>query len=563
MSSMRSKFVLLILVLAFMLLVFLSRSELPATSDELLPKRPMPEAMQAPSDVVVLDEPAEPVASGGSGRGLRSEGVDPERVGIEIRVVDVNERSLGQAKVFAMTRESGPVLLGITTESEGLTVTEDQLDCGWLAARHAGHAQGLITLPEVLPKTLTIQLGEGATITGVVTHSDGSAISSGVAVVALPVNRIPKISSLAELARVLPDLFVAYTDEFGSFTINGLEAQRDYELVAGEAGWLSSERTVAKPGGSDVELEVMPVYGACVSLVDADGGPLEVSPTLRRHDGFVSRHLDPTADTPNQRGLNLALAGIDPAEVKQGPRQHVLLFTSRQDRASLLSMSVRLNPPGYQSLETAIPLPRCYGKLEVQEIALKKLGSGWTNLSVQVRGLPALPIGRSGAMEPGMTLELVDPQGQLAVLGLDLSEGQGASTHHIPAGEYRYRVKISGLRGQTSALLDGEALSLGGPEDSLVLDWPEGVGALELEFSDKEGVPASGQSILYYRPLGGARHFFVRSFYTAPYVIEAFPAGDWQMYGVTGLSSPPGKDAALTLVTVSSGELARASLQSN
>jgi hypothetical protein len=471
-----------------------------------------------------------PTPSAAGGALVRADrATPPSDTFLMLRVQDEAGVGLAGATLFERGSSGASAPLGETGREGELEVQLGSDLPERLVACKSGYVQVDWELPPDLPEGHIFVLERGMTLEGVVVRPDGLALDEGTSVVALPVARIPSLSGIDSLHEPRVDVTSAEVGPDGEFTLAGLEPGASYELAAGSTGWVTTERTIAQSGATGLRLEVYATYGVRMRLRSEDGALIETSRSLHYTDYFGTNFLDPQALVPMQRSVELSLAGLDPAELDAGPHESVFFLAGPRDLPRLLSMGVHVNVPGYERAEEAVQVPRCLGGIERHDILLRRSAQAWTTLTVAVEGGPWEERRRTGTSQPEMFLKFLDSTGQWGKLAFSL----GVSEHRIPAGEYELELglEVSGWRPESRRSFSAH---LAGPEDTLTVPYPDGLGGLELEVLDRDGWAAHGPVMLFYRSLDGQSLTRCLAFQSEPYRVGAFPSGEWQVFVLAG-----------------------------
>ncbi len=498
------------------------------------------------------DTHVEPVLDGSRRTSVEEEGVSTEGR-VTILVLDSRGNAAPGSRVSFHAGQSRGRGLG-TTGSEGtLEVQSSSLRRGVLEARHDGFAPAVLELLDSPAGLLELRLGESLSIDGIVSWADGGLPRPGAEVVAFPRSLLPSVVDDESWRGDVLGMHRAAVDDFGAFRIAGLLPDTEYVLAAGQVGWLSTELTTVPSGSTGVQLTVYATYGVRLRLVDAAEGTIRSSEDARRADGLLFRPLDPSVLLPIQSKWSLALSGLDPAELDPRPYEHVFLFASAEDRASLPPVSLHAGIPGYAVREASIPIPRCYGALETVDIELQPNAAEWTTLTLRLPAGTHRPGAPSGVTEPGISVSLKDSKGGLAFLTPRQFDSNGETRMRVPVGAYEYRCKVKDCRGGDSSWRE---IVLHGPEDLLLLDGLPQAGSFSFDLSDARGIPSWGQAMLYFRQPDSGPLMKIRGFTSSPYTITCFPPGIWEVWAVPGRGAPPQEnaDATATTVVITAGE---------
>ena len=182
---------------------------------------------------------------------------------------------------------------------------------------------------------------------------------------------------------------VATADGEGKFLLNGLQIGRQYYLVAGGGGLMSSLRMASiAEGASDVAIQLNPVYCAVARLVDQSGVPLELcgSMVLQLRDGF---RLEPGSSArliPPRLGV---LCGIPTEFLETAGSRWVCVATS-PDPLPVLSAHLQLSLPGYAESSFDIGLTAAWETIEEVSVTVPSLGGRLGDVVVRLRDKASL-----------------------------------------------------------------------------------------------------------------------------------------------------------------------------
>lgn len=450
--------------------------------------------------------------------------------------------------------------LGSLCETLGMTGAEGTLDVkresvagAWLAARHPRFAQGDVVVPDPAPERVVLRLGPAGHLGGVVRLPDGGVPHSPLEVLAIPLERIPRIASESQWSDTNPGFARVAVAADGTFDVPGLRPGARYSLRAGGPGWVSLENVLATAPRDDVELTVHPLFGARVRVRDEQGMPLAHPPDLARDVGHRILYYDPEAEPARGDTLDLLLAGAPLDTTRRSPWEFPVLLCGPEDVESLRPTLIEFAVPGYVEQALSVPMPRFRGEFRDVEIRLAREARGWTELSIFWEGGPRIDIEDTRQIQSDLSLDLIRSDGKRYRIALARRGIRDVETHRLPAGRYRWA-----LLAQRARFPAGDAFeeaSWEGPRDTLRLPWPEGSGALRIDLELASGLPAEGPWKLFLRDGDRAgAGYFVRAFTGSPALLCAVPAGSWHLFAATGLAPPPGVGARTTEVTVRAGE---------
>jgi hypothetical protein len=194
---------------------------------------------------------------------------------------------------------------------------------------------------------------------------------------------------------------VATSDGRGEFTIEGLDPDESYVLVAGGRGCVSRRIETFRPGHGDVVVTVGFLYGVELQIVQRGGARLPGSP------GFgppiaADQGCDDTVDD----AWRPLVAGLPPAPARgERGRSRVLHVVDSPDFESVGPFSHAIAEPGFEAQTAEFRLPRVIDALPSAQVELDaqpdvKFGT----LFVEIRGEEAALA--EGAVGPLGTLTI-------------------------------------------------------------------------------------------------------------------------------------------------------------
>ncbi len=234
---------------------------------------------------------------------------------------------------------------------------------GTLAIRARGYADLLLALPVCPSPVLTLRLTAECSLAGVVTQPSGDRVA-GLTLVALPMptQLTPKLVNLQSPAATCAGILVCTSDAQGRFAFQGAQAQRPYAIYGGGAGlMLAKGYTQVKAPRDDLNLVVVPVYAALVTVSDASGVPVSI-----RSDSGVTlefyiedRRFSPMA----ARSFEAVLAGLPPEFLEPAPNEFLALVTGDANDASAGPCQLAIVAPGYSPQQLSFRAPRLNAEL--------------------------------------------------------------------------------------------------------------------------------------------------------------------------------------------------------
>jgi hypothetical protein len=372
-----------------------------------------------------------------------------------IKVVDDHGKALAGALVRASTSKD-TFEVG-RSDTDGMVEwvpypgEEYRLSAKLSGFRTHSRAVGSEFLQSELGRAIEIRmtLGSGS-LRGHLVDGEARAIrEAGVRVIARPARGFPSWGKDARA--VLPysieceGVGIALTDSGGSFEIEGLDAETEYEVLAAGRGWCSPQPTKARCG----TLAVVPMaalYGAHLQV--------QRSTPNEEHEGHEISALTSSWFAAPSDCIDLtepALLGLVPGWVHPRDASRSMLWEKPLFFLKEKSVGAELGPfdfhlqlVGYRSHRIELHLPRITDRLETldlhpEPLPMRPRGS----LRLRIDGLDRLP--PSAGMGGRIGEALLLPRDGGAELGFPIVQGKcdGMLIGGIPEGEYELRVRYS------------------------------------------------------------------------------------------------------------------------
>ena len=213
--------------------------------------------------------------------------------------------------------------------------------------------------------------------------------------------------------------------------------------------------------------------------------------------------------------------------------------------------------PGYESVSTALALPRVTEALERRDLALTPRAGSWGSLLVRFENTPRdlPPLERGGFGRPSLVLSGKD--GTRGMISFeDFSRPQ---SFRLPRG--RYEARFTALNGMFRYPAGRESLTctVGAEEAEVAIDWA-GTGAISFGVEGPDGEPFRGLALTRLVALDppGIRNLELAG---PPFVVVGVESGDYTVEVVLGGTFPaPGESDYLARVTVEAGRVTRTRL---
>lgn len=405
-----------------------------------------------------------------------------------------------------------PVELGVT-DAAGVLHAGAPASTFTLMASAEGFAHATIAFDETAPVAddVTLMLGKGAAISGVVRFEDDTAAGAGVRVYAcLEGGCLDAIGLRREMNGIAAGSIVE-TDSKGRFRIDGLLDGEHYQLIAGAPGigtlrapstrdpqrrsFGSSAGALA--GGDDVEIIVGYLYGAAARLTEAGGVTPRISARVEREEevligvgggGVVSAVRSVFHDDPM-----LALAGID--VVALHPRlpvpKHVdSCFFVLADRVDRLERSRYVSRFGYEETSWELTAERANPGVPWSNVELTPSDEIETGTVRVVLDMPSADRVAARRQSSSLGRVSLQPVGDGVPLLLALAPGEvDAELSGVPAGFYHARFRS---RDHATVIprpdVQGIPVEIGDGPVTLRFDLTE-LGSLRIDLVDSSGRP--------------------------------------------------------------------------
>lgn len=425
-----------------------------------------------------------------------------------IRIVD--RRSGDPVEGASVTLEGAEPLKsnerGLVRRPDSLPATGTQLQ---LRVEADGFAPAEILIDPARSPPL-VQLRPSGLIRGLVLR-DGHPVG-GARVLLWPSGTMPPTAG----GRLAPTAKIVESDALGYFEARQLDPTLGYSCIAG------SDRFGAWPprhdvpcGTLDVELELKPVFGVNVILIESDGAPLRVDPALKP-DGIPFTCPPGTVLLPYPNPL-LALAEVRGLPDRARVDARGILCTTEADRTEAGPFSFTARAPGYEAtVEEVWALPFDQGSLAEHRIRLASQNAPAGKVKIEITGAEHWPETTSTSAE----LHLWRDGRSMRFATDNLSSAWGLL--EIPYGDYEVRLLMADAANvfpadgafsrsirSTESTWDFDLSSLS--VLSLTVSNPDGTcysGPLSLTLL--EGIPEVGKGMVTSLPIHRAR---------APYTI--------------------------------------------
>lgn len=361
----------------------------------------------------------------------------------------------GQARIAVVDRDRNPVpgaivdwvgatvlRLGVTSEG-GTLFVDGSLpvsagDC--LVGRAAGYgAAELYLLQDQLDDTELV-LPPGGSIVGRVRLTVGGIrAGEAITVVAVPTELLVGMSSRTPESLITdPRVRSSQCAQSGSFEIESVEAGRNYSVLAGGDGWVSSARPPrVLPGDDPVEIVVAPLFGAYLRFVTSENEPV-VPHSLGVAGGGVSTALSGTGARYMIAPRLAALLAGTPAEyLRQEPGRETYLVTSDQQVNPAPTMNVSVNSPGFAPCTTVVSCERVGRGRGEATITLQRVESEWSWVDLSLEESTFSTTCTSGHA----TLRLESAQGEPYRLPVHVRNGVTQRLGPIPSGSYDWAIE--------------------------------------------------------------------------------------------------------------------------
>ena len=442
-----------------------------------------------------------------------------------IRVVSATGAPVADAEVLEAANASTDSVA--RTDANGMANVSLDARVTAILARHPDYAPASLSLQGPRPARCVITLSERGVIRGVVLDAgDGGRPLTGVLVRAWRARCSPGAGSLD--AQSPESILGAETvsGPGGSFVLDGLAAQADYDVIGYGQGLIS--RSVRASAGEDVVVSMLEIYGTVLRIRDDHGDELQQDPRLLG-PGSVDEPLGAFYLNPERQ--DLALSSI-PSDVL-GPidlRHWLVLYAVGARADSIGPVNVVVGAPGYESQTALVPLPPVAGGLPVSEFALKRWADGFGTVEVEIVDPSAAPLvtgsGRAWVRLLPAEVSKASPSGFR--FSVDHWGDGPVVIHGVPFG--RYVSHVESLDGASWRAAVAESPSGSRQE----VEVGEETVRLKLDASDLAGMEAivlDAQGNPWDRVLtlalsyDGAPYPLRLTFTRAPYQVSFLPAG--------------------------------------
>ncbi|MDF1798930.1 MAG: hypothetical protein P1V81_07120 [Planctomycetota bacterium] len=278
----------------------------------------------------------------------------------------------------------------------------------------------------------------------VVLRSNGQPAGAGIRVVAWPsTNPSANPLELGLVAQGVAAMPQTATDEFGRFSLGGLDPGKSYSLLAAGKGRLSSAVVSPVLPGTreDVEIEVGSVFGLYFAF-ESDRG--EVERQLRWSQGekgtqflSLSGNPDATAVVVDDSIARLVGASLPPGNNILS----LVVYYSELESDRIGPVTIHTRFPGYPAQSFDVYAERLMEDFEPTRLDLGSPIKSFGSLALEVEGLPLL----AGRVDRGLhagVLRLVSEGGDSLDIDCDFSMlSPGTEFGGIPTGQYHATFK--------------------------------------------------------------------------------------------------------------------------
>ncbi len=460
--------------------------------------------------------------------------------GLHISVVDNGGASIEGAEIFGFEGETF-FNIGVSDAGGVLDLNAPRRFFDRIVVQAKGYQSKEVNASGSRNERITVVLEEGIALVGRVTGNPDWGLE-GITVLAYRKGRSisPLVASQVKAGN--PGELWARTSADGSFSINGGQPGIAYDFISAGSGLFSPE-PVSGTSNMEVLIPVLPGFGAVVGLVEGNGGPLLLSPTI---DGIGPRWGLRSGHGQSIASVNpvLSLGGVPPELCSINFRFTTVLFYCADfggKEFGPVDYSVKL--PGYNRVASVIWLEAVKEEIQMRTIALKSSTSGKGDLQVRLDGLP--PSGpeeiadMSGAAQ--IVLEGVGENAERYSIGIwDLQEEDHVFTN-LPSGQFDMRLNLLSYFGSSPPAdrppLRIEILANGVTQVEFDMSH---FGALEIDLSDSEGNSVDGLVMFQVLRAEPYAEYFV-GFHRAPYIVPCLGQGDYEVSPV-GKSSDNGPE---------------------
>jgi hypothetical protein len=176
-----------------------------------------------------------------------------------------------------------------------------------------------------------------------------------------------------------PRCHTTKTDAFGLFSIDDLQKDDVYSLMAGKDGFATSnERKEVKPGGQEpARLEVEPIFGVTLRLLDEQNASPRLGRMLPPYASPL-RVMDPAASIINEPSYAGVLAGGPPSTYPSVTEMQYLFTSADSSATSVGPLAYEVNLPGYEPKKvefSALPLAAGMTTIDVHLLSSGQKGT--------------------------------------------------------------------------------------------------------------------------------------------------------------------------------------------
>lgn len=444
------------------------------------------------------------------------------------RVVRTTDLDGGLLSGVALAAKAGDVALqeGVSDSQGCWTVSQSATGPLEVKAKFLGRFEASVTAPAGTDEVVVV-IDTGGAVRGRVVLPDGKPAPAGTRVLAWPMDSPLAARVIAESALLGDFESQAGTAIDGAFVIRGLDRTKTYSVTAGGKGLMRKQPfNSIVPDGKDLLLELFPVYGAVVRLIDASsGGPVRVASTFWPMGSVSTRVADTSLIHFVPGGAGSTLAGLtsDWFDRESAGFTHITLCAAPGGGPALGPFVLHASLPGYRAVEAEFVASPVFEGLQVVDVLMEPIADAWGEVRVEFSGKLA-----AASLEPRTPLSwaklhLRDAHGKILQYALPKPSGDPSSIRPIPAGPYDARVVIlDGL----ARPLDWQRIDVGAEPATLTV--PVGtLGAIEVHARKRDGSPYSGRLSLSVQALRGPQTLV--AFDDAPYAILGLDAREYSV----------------------------------
>lgn len=465
-----------------------------------------------------------------------------------VRTTDSEGVPLPGVELSALVGES--MLSTGVSDSEGKwALSRPVSEALTIRAKFLGRFEATADVPPEAEE-IGIALDTGGALRGRVVLPDGKPAPVGTRVLAWFTDSPRTPMEVAQLATLGNWELQASTDSEGAFAIQGLDREQTYSVTAGGKGLMRKQPfSSVAINGSELVLEVYPVYCAAVRLIDAQTRLPIQTPSYFAPMGAVTVRAEDTSlihFIPG--GAESILAGAPPEWFgRDGANtQHVVLCAAHGGGPAIGPFTLHAELPGYRELNFEFEARPLFEGLHIVDAPAESLATAWGEIRVELEGVLAGAELAPSSRLPWAVLHLRDPSGKTLRYVLPELGSKPTSFRPIPAGNYDARVVLHYGLTQPS---DWQSVNVG--EEPVTLTVPVGkLGAIEVVIREKDGTVRSGRLTLSIQRIRGRESLAV--FNAAPYGIVALDPGEY----LVEVMSPFFSERGGTRVSVVAGQVA-------